>query len=186
MTRLRSVAIVARLWVGVLLWLGFTQQSVRADDAATALYVRTDTDHTTVVSPRVRAGVQLGEATRVDATYAADVWTSASIDIRTSASVRPVTEQRDEMDLALNQDLGDLKLRAGYRFSIEHDYVSHGVTLGGAYSFADNAATLDLNLRAIADTVGRAGDPQLSRAASAPSTEVSASRRCSTPRCLRR
>jgi hypothetical protein len=160
---LRSVVIVALVLVAAQLLLSSLQQSAHADDAATALYVRTDTDHTTVVSPRVRAGVQLSEATRIDATYAADVWTSASIDIRTSASVRPVTEQRDEIDLALNQDLGDLKLRAAYRFSIEHDYSSHGVTIGGAYAFADNAATLDLNLRAIADTVGRAGDPTFAR-----------------------
>lgn len=146
---------------------------LRADDLAAALYVRTDTDATTVVSPHARVGKQLGEATRVDVTYAADVWTSASIDIATSASVRPVTEQRDELDVAVSHDMEDLKLNAAYRFSTENDYTSHGLSLGGSYDFADNAATLDLSLHAIADTVGRSGDPSFSRGLATLDTRLS-------------
>jgi hypothetical protein len=153
----------AKAWIFVWVCLSSVYPVVRADELSTALYIRTDTDHTTVVSPRARASLQVADTTRVDATYAADIWTSASVDIRASASVRPVTEQRDELDLALSHELGDLNLRASYRFSTEHDYLSHGLSLGAAYSFANNAATLDFNLRAIADTVGRAGDPNFSR-----------------------
>jgi hypothetical protein len=137
---------------------------VNAEDAAGALYVRTDSDSTTVISPRIRANKSLGESTQVDATYAADVWTSASVDIRASASVRPVTEQRDEIDLGLRQELGDVRLRGSYRFSSEHDYTSHGVTVGGAVDVAQNAATLDLSLHVFADTVGQSGNPGFERA----------------------
>ena len=136
---------------------------VRADEVSSALYVRTDTDQTTVISPRARGSKNLGDSTRVDVTYAADVWTSASIDIRASASVRPVTEQRDELDLSLGQELEDLHLRASYRFSTEHDYTSHGVTLGAALDLASNASTLDASLHVIGDTVGQAGNPSFSR-----------------------
>lgn len=136
----------------------------RAEDAAGALYVRTDSDATTVISPRIRANKQLGEATNVDATYAADIWTSASVDIRASASVRPVTEQRDEVDLGLRQELGDIHLRGSYRFSSEHDYISHGLTVGGAIDLAQNAATLDVSLHVFADTVGQSGNPDFARA----------------------
>jgi hypothetical protein len=125
--------------------------------------VRTDDDHTTVVSPRVRGSANLTENTRVDATYAADIWTSASIDIRTSASVRPVTEQRDELDVQLAHDFEDLHLHGGYRFSTEHDYTSHGGSVGAALDLADNAATLAADLHIIADTVGQSGNPGFAR-----------------------
>ena len=137
--------------------------AARADEVASALYVRTDTDHTTVISPRVRGNKRMGQATTLDVTYAADVWTSASIDIRASASVRPVTEQRDELDVALAHDLQDVRLHGAYRFSTEHDYTSHGGTLGGAVDLANNAATLDASLHVIADSVGQSGNAQFAR-----------------------
>jgi hypothetical protein len=137
--------------------------AARADEVSSALYVRSDSDQTLVVSPRVRGNKHVGETTSVDVTYAADVWTSASIDIRTSASVRPVTEQRDELDLALSHELEDLSIHAAYRFSTENDYKSHGVSLGGAFKLANNAATIDANLHAIADTVGQSGNPNFQR-----------------------
>jgi hypothetical protein len=134
--------------------------------ASTALYVRTDTDKTTVVTPRLRVGTPIGEATRADLVYTVDVWTSASIDIRTSASKpidaeepQPVTEQRDELDLSLSHAFTDVTLSANYRYSTEYDYESHGGALTGAYDFADNSAQIALGLRAYFDQVGRAGDP---------------------------
>jgi hypothetical protein len=134
-----------------------------ADDVATALYVRTDSDSTTVVSPRVHANKSVGESTQVDATYAADVWTSASIDIRTSASVQRVTEQRDELDVSVAHAFEDVALHVGYRLSIENDYDSNGLSAGLAYDFADNAARLELSVNAFHDIVGRSGQPDFAR-----------------------
>lgn len=150
----------------LLLCLLMGASIARADDAAAALYVRNDSDKTTVISPRVRANKTLGEGgtTNLDVTYAADIWTSASVDIRASASVRPVTEQRDEIDLGVRHELGDVHLRGAYRFSTEHDYTSHGLTAGAAIDLAQNAATLDANLHVFADTVGQSGNPSFSRA----------------------
>src|SRR5262245_46082677 len=68
-----------------------------AQQAASAVYVRTDTDQTLVITPRVSVEAPVDDATRLNAAYSADVWSSASIDIRTSAS-RPVTERRDEIN----------------------------------------------------------------------------------------
>ena len=158
---IRSCSLIV---LAVLLSLTWLCRVARADQAATALYVRTDSDQTTVISPRARAQKRLGESTQVDVTYAADIWTSASIDIRTSASVRPVTEQRDEIDVGLSQAWEDVHVRSAYRFSTEHDYTSHGVTLGAGVDLAQNAATLDLNLHAIGDTVGQSGNPSFARA----------------------
>lgn len=128
--------------------------------------MRSDSDRTLVVAPRVRVQARLGEPTRVNAIYAADVWTSASVDIMASASKVPVTEQRDELDLSLDHELTDATLTIAYRFSSEPDYVSHGLSGGFSYDFAENNSTLVFGASASTDTVGRAGDPAFSRPAS--------------------
>ena len=135
----------------------------RAQEVATAVYVRTDSDKTVVIAPRLRVQAQVSDETSVSATYAADVWTSASIDIRTSASQVPVTEQRDEIDMAVDQEFEDINLTLSYRYSTEPDYVSHGVSGGFSYDFADNNATLALGLSGSTDTVGKAGDPTFAK-----------------------
>lgn len=135
----------------------------RADDISAVTYVRTDTDHTVVVSPRARVGRALAESTQLDVTYAADVWTSASVDVRASASVQPVWEQRDELSLTLRQSWDTRQVRGGYRVSLEPDYTSHGINVGIAQDLANKAATVDVGLRLLADTVGRAGNPDFAR-----------------------
>jgi hypothetical protein len=124
--------------------------------------VRTDSDHTLVVSPRIHLNQSVNETTSVDLTYAADVWTSASVDIRASASL-PVSEQRDELDVGLTHAIDDLTFSAGYRFSIENDYVSHGATGSASLDLAEHNSTLALSGYAFGDTVGRSGSPQIAR-----------------------
>jgi hypothetical protein len=138
----------------------------RADALASAVFVRTDSDHTLVVSPRARASKRLDDdRTEIDVTYAADIWTSASIDIRASAS-KAVTEQRNELDFAASHELEDVTLNGSYRYSSENDYESHGFSGGGSFSFADKSSTIALNAYLFQDAVGRSGDPTFSRALS--------------------
>jgi len=135
-----------------------------ADEVAAGAFVRTDSDGTTVVAPRVRAAVLLDEdRTRVEAAYTADIWTSASIDIRTAAT-RAVYEQRDELSVSLSRELDETTLGGSYRLSIEPDYVSHGGSLRIAHELAEGAATLEAALSASYDTVGRANDQTFARA----------------------
>jgi hypothetical protein len=136
-----------------------------ADALASGVYVRSDSDQTLVVSPRVRASKRVGERTEVDATYAADVWTSASVDIRASAS-KAVTEQRNELDFAVSHELEDFTLNGSYRYSVENDYQSHGLSGGGTFSFADKSSTVAANGYLFQDAVGRSGDPTFARALS--------------------
>ena len=135
-----------------------------SQEASTAVYVRTDTDQTTVISPRLRVGALIDGTTRLDVVYAVDVWTSASVDIRTSAS-EAITEQRDEIDASIGQDFDDVKITAGYRLSTEPDYLSNGGSLSASFDFAEHAATLAIGASASFDVVGRAGDPGFSKAA---------------------
>ena len=148
------------LWLLVIVagWSASTQ----AQQADASLYVRTDSDHTTVIAPRAHARAPVAAGTHVDVTYAADIWSSASIDIRASAS-KPVVEQRDELDVGIDHEFNDLTLTAGYRFSTEPDYLSNGANLGFSYDFADNNATLAGGVSASFDRVGRAGDPGFSK-----------------------
>jgi hypothetical protein len=134
-----------------------------AQEAAAAIYVRSDTDHTVVVAPRLRVTTPIVPTTRVSVTYAVDVWTSASVDIMASASKVPVTEQRDELDVSLDHELEDITLTAAYRFSNEPDYVSHGGSGGFSYDFADNNSTVAVGIAGSGDKVGKAGDPRFER-----------------------
>lgn len=138
--------------------------SGRAQEFAPSLYVRTDSDHTTVISPRLRGSAPIGEATNVDLTYTVDIWTSASVDVVASAS-EPVTEQRDEIDVGVNHVFTDLTLSAGYRYSHEPDFVSNGGHVGASLDLASKSTTLAAGLAFSVDDVGRAGDPSFSEAA---------------------
>ena len=130
--------------------------------AATAIYVRNDSDHTTVVAPRLHVSAPLDAASRVGLVYTTDVWSSASIDIRTAATKR-VVEQRDELNLSLEHAFTDVALSASYRYSTEHDYDSHGGSLGIVVDLAQHNTTFGATLRGSIDRVGRAGDPLFSR-----------------------
>jgi hypothetical protein len=154
-----SYAIGAVLFASIVL----STQALCAQEAGAAVYVRTDSDRTRVIAPRLRVATPVGDATRLDLVYTMDVWTSASIDIRASAS-KPITEQRDEIDVHLSHDLDEMTVSGGYRYSREPDYQSHGVNLGISRDFADKSATVALDAVGTFDTVGRAGDPGFARA----------------------
>ena len=137
-------------------------EPLHAQETGATLYVRTDSDRTTVITPRVHAIAPIGDQTRVNMVYTADVWTSASVDIRASAS-KAITERRDELRGNLSHEWENVTLSGGYRFSYEPDYVSHSVSAGLSFDLADNAATLTFAGSASFDTVGRVGNPNFKR-----------------------
>jgi hypothetical protein len=141
-------------------------------EASTTLYIRTDTDHTTVVTPRLHVAAPVAEGTRLDLVYTVDVWTSASVDIRASAS-KPITERRDEIHANLSHEFQDLTLSGGYRYSTEPDYQSHAVFANASFDLADNSATLSFGGSVSLDTVGRVGYPSFSRPTQSYSLQAS-------------
>ncbi len=132
-------------------------QEAAKPEAAAALFVRTDSDTTTVISPRLRAKAPLNEQISAEILYAVDVWTSASVDIVASASTA-VTEQRDELDATVTHQLEAMRLSGTYRFSTEPDYSSHALTLGLERDFAEKATVLAASGSLSFDEVGRAGE----------------------------
>lgn len=148
----------------VAIWL-VTSMAVgvaHADSLSAAVFVRADSDHTLVVSPRAHLERRLNQATQLDLVYAADIWTSASVDVR-SAATMAVTEQRDELDVGVTHSWQDVSVGAGYRYSVENDYVSHGVTASGSVDLAQNSTTVAAALYSFIDAIGRSGQPSFAR-----------------------
>lgn len=123
-----------------------------------ALYVRADTDSTTVWAPRVHAAGKLGDSAGVDATYTVDTWTGASIDVVTAAT-EAIHEVRHELSGGAFYEFSDVTISAGYRHSRENDYWSNGGVLSASVDMANNNTTLAVSAFGSKDIVGRAGDP---------------------------
>lgn len=130
----------------------------RMTKAASSVFVRTDSDRTTIITPSLSVAADVTSTTNIEASYEIDAWTGASIDVVTAAT-GAIEEIRHETDVAVAQRLGELSLSASYRFSIEPDYRSHGGVLGGRVELGRKNTTLGLDLLGSIDTVGRAGDP---------------------------
>ncbi|HJL20545.1 MAG TPA: DUF3570 domain-containing protein [Sandaracinaceae bacterium LLY-WYZ-13_1] len=140
-------------------WAG----TAAANEGGGSLFVRGDSDETVVVAPRVAGNVVFNEErTRVDASYSADIWTSASIDIRTAAT-QPITEQRDQIDLSASHELDDVTIGGSYYYSGENDYWSHGFTLRSEQELFGGSTTFAESVRYVHDVVGRSGDPDFDR-----------------------
>jgi len=151
--------VVALIGASSLLLAGrASAQTAVTPQTSASVYVRTDTDQTTVISPRLQARTPLTESTSAEIVYAVDVWSSASIDIRTSAS-KAVTEQRDEINASLTQELPDMRLTGSYRFSTEPDYESHTAALGAERDFADKSTVIGASASLGFDTVGQVNEP---------------------------
>lgn len=134
-----------------------------ANEGTAGLFVRSDSDQTTVISPHASVGTRFNEdRTQVDVGYTADIWTSASIDIRTAAT-KPVTEQRDQLDLGASHELGDITLGTAYYFSTETDYDAHGGALFAVQGLANGAFTLEERISVGHHFIGRSGDPHFER-----------------------
>ncbi len=148
----------------MLAWfaLSFAAAEPETDAVETAalVYVRTDSDHTTVVSPRTRVRVPVGgERNHVDLVYAVDVWTSASVDIRTAATGR-VREQRDELVAGGDRTFAWGTAGLSYRFSHEPDYVSNAGSAFVKVEARQKTITVDGRISGGHDVVGRSGDEQ--------------------------
>jgi hypothetical protein len=126
--------------------------------ADAALYVRADTNDITVYAPRTHVGAQIGDGLSIDATYAVDAWTGASIDVVTAATTA-IHEVRQEVNGGLGYEFKDVTISGSYRYSTENDYWSNGGVLNVAVDLFENNTTLALSIMGSMDKVGRAHDP---------------------------
>jgi hypothetical protein len=127
------------------------------------LQVYVDNDHTTVVSPLIKAVADVTDTTSVNAGYVADVVTSASIDIVTQASKTTIHDVRHQVSAGGARILGPYTLTGEYLYSTENDYRSHNVALGIERRLFENNTTLSLSYGLSLDTVMRSGDTNFHR-----------------------
>lgn len=137
---------------------GCTRPPVRPTQASSVVYVRTDSDATTVVSPRMRVAAEVQEAMSLEASYGIDAWSGASIDVVTAAT-GTIRERRDEVTTGAGYTRDELTVSGTYRYSTEPDYWSHGATARVALDLGERNTTLALDALGGLDQVGRAGDP---------------------------
>lgn len=134
--------------------------TVRSADAA--FYARSDTNDTVVYAPRVHVGARLGDSVGLDATYAMDSWTGASIDVVTAAT-GAIHELRHEINAGASYEVKNLTLSGNYRYSTENDYWSNGGVGNLALDLFEKNTTLALSVFGAKDTVGREGDATFRR-----------------------
>jgi len=146
-----------RFLLAIALASGCANRAGKITQASSTVYVRSDSDRTTVVSPQVHVAAEIGAAS-VETTYAVDAWTGASVDVVTAAT-SAIHEIRNEGTIGGGYDARVARLAASYRYSSEPDYWSHGLVLGAKRELAHKNTALGLDLLLSSDTVGRAGDP---------------------------
>lgn len=151
--------------------LALTATTALAADVAVASKVQiyADDDRTVVVSPHVTATGTLSTKTSLSATYTEDVVSSASLDVRTTASPR-IYDRRQEVDVGVGQELAGIQLGGAFSHSREKDYLSNGGSLTLSREFAQRNFTASLRGGFMSNVVGRADDPNYG----APMTDVSA------------
>jgi hypothetical protein len=149
---------------------------------ASALYGRFDSNATTVWAPRTSVAGRISESAGVEAAFAVDVWTSASIDIVTAATyvirdgsreIKPVEEVRKEITAGGYYEFEDLTISGGYRYSFENDYWSNGGVVNATLDMANNNTTLGLSVFGSSDTVGRSGDEGFNKPQSSIGARIS-------------
>ncbi len=139
------------------------------------LYVRSDSDQTTVWTPRVHLQQALPKtATQLEITYSLDAWTSASVDIRTAATP-VVREVRHEGVLGLARTTGEkLRWSVGYRLSHEPDYLANSVGVTAETDFLRRTITLAMRVFGSLDRIGRADDATFRQLQRSGGAQVSA------------
>jgi hypothetical protein len=131
--------------------------------------VYADTDATVVVSPHVSAtGTFTSTKTSLNASYTEDVVSSASVDVRTTASPR-IYDRRQEVDVGVGQEVAGLTLGGSFMHARERDYLSNGGSLTLSRDLFQRNTTLGLRVGYMSNVVGRADDPLYQ----APMTDLS-------------
>jgi Protein of unknown function (DUF3570) len=149
----------AALVLFVLLLASFA----RADDTFTAkTQVYADSDHTVVVSPLIAISRDAWKGGTVNASYVADVVSSASIDVVSNATTH-MSDFRSEITAGVAQKWRASTFSGSYIYSVENDYSSHNVNLGVAQDFFQRNTTLALGWTVSQNAVRRTGDQEFHR-----------------------
>jgi hypothetical protein len=159
MRRLSSARPCLRvLGVGVLAALGVVaaRAAILPEERSDALYHMYTGDEVTVQGPSFLVRKSVGSNVSVSANYYIDFVTSASVDVRATAS--EYDERRDEQSLSLDFLQDKSIITAAYTRSDESDYTANTATFGISQDFFGDQTTLSMSYSRGWDTVRNNAD----------------------------
>lgn len=121
--------------------------------------VSTDTDNVIVVSPQLAVHHRLDEdGSEVRARAGVDVVSAASVDV-VSQATRGFFETREETSVGATYAVSDMQAGLDYRFSIEPDYISNGVSASLTTDIRSPDTVLSVDYGATYDIIGLRSTP---------------------------
>jgi hypothetical protein len=116
--------------------------AILPEDRADILYHRYEGDGVTVDGPSILARKSVGKHTSLYANYYTDSVTSASIDVRTTAS--QYTEKREQYSFGGDLLVDNTTMTLGYTNSEENDYTSNTYNFGISHDMFGDLTTVSL------------------------------------------
>ena len=160
--RLAGLVAVPVIAVGIVAGLTApaADAAVLPDDRVDLLYHRYDGDDVTIDGPSVLVRKKLGENFSVSGNYYVDMVSSASIDVRATAS--PYTEERTQSSLGVSYLSGKTIMSLGYTRSDENDFEANSIAFGISQDMFGDLTTISLSYGLGWDTVMQRGDDDFS------------------------
>ena len=127
-------------------------------DTGFALFV--DSMDTTIWTPYANLSATVLGNVELDVAWAADVITSASVDVITAAT-SSMTETRHSLTASGRSEsvLADLDLTGSYTYSFERDYTSHAGVVGLSRGFLQDNTEISINYGVSVNRAGVVGEP---------------------------
>ncbi len=135
---------------------GAAQAAVLPDDRVDILYHRYEGDDITIDGPSFLVRKTVGKNFSLNANYYVDMVSSASIDVRTTAS--PYEEERTQYSVGGTYLHGKTIMNLAYTNSTENDFDANSIYFGISQDMFGDLTTISLSYGLGWDTVGRRGD----------------------------
>jgi len=123
-----------------------------------------DTDDTVVLMPQSTLTADVAPGWTVGAAYLADIVSSASVDVATSAT-RRLEERRDQMGLGVSWAKDELRTGLSFTYSSEPDFESAAGLLSASADLLEKNLTVSGEAQLRHDRIGVRGDDPLPAAA---------------------
>jgi len=149
------------LLVLLLLWTNIVFAAVLPDERVDVMYHSYDGGGAQISGPSILVRKNIGASVSVSANYYVDMVTSASIDVKATAS--PYTEERQEQAFTLQYMVDRSTMNLAYTQSKENDYDAKTYSFGVDQSFFGDLTTLGFGVSFGQDVVGQNTDPTYKR-----------------------
>jgi hypothetical protein len=157
MSALRSRLVVALLPLLAAAWATDVRATVLPEDRADVLWHRYSGGGVTIQGPSILVRKGFAERVSISANYYQDMVSSASVDVRTTAS--PYKEKRTQYSVGADYVRGKTIYSLGYTNSDERDYEANTADASISQDLFGDLTTITLGYQRGWNTVGKRGDP---------------------------